>query len=166
MDNLIRLTERNEEGLLADRVQLYGMEQFPLDHLTVLEGDLAGLFAPGSRKIAAVYADDDYCSAELDSHWARLGDTVTIRYVEEYEYYNPDTGEVYGPWENVPEGANWVDRAVKYRDVEYEVAALVTVPQWLDREKNALKGTVTRLPAREDIDVPVEEHLIVELYSK
>ena len=33
-------------------------------------------------------------------------------------------------------------------------------------EKNALKGTVTRLPAREDIDVPVEEHLIVELYSK
>ncbi len=65
---------------------------------------------------------------EMDSHWARLGDTVTIRYVEEYEYYNPDTGEVYGPWENVPEGANWVDRAVKYRDVEYEVAALVTVP--------------------------------------
>ena len=56
----------------------------------------------------------------MDSHWARLGDTVTIRYVEEYEYYNPDTGEVYGPWENVPEGANWVDRAVKYRDVEYD----------------------------------------------
>ena len=37
---------------------------------------------------------------------------------------------------------------------------------WMEREKNALKGTVTRLPAREDIDVPVEEHLIVELYSK
>ncbi len=30
----------------------------------------------------------------MDSHWARLGDTVTLRYVEEYEYYNPDTGEV------------------------------------------------------------------------
>ena len=53
MDNLIRLTGRNEEGLLADRVQLYGMEQFPLDHLTVLEGDLSGLYEPGSRKIAA-----------------------------------------------------------------------------------------------------------------
>ena len=39
-------------------------------------------------------------------------------------------------------------------------------PLWMEREKNALKGTVTRLPAREDIDVPVEEHLIVELYSK
>ena len=31
---------------------------------------------------------------------------------------------------------------------------------------NSLKGTVVRLPAREEIDVPVEEHLIVELYSK
>ena len=37
---------------------------------------------------------------------------------------------------------------------------------WLDRVEYTLKGTVTRLPAREDIDVPVEEHLIVELYSK
>lgn len=40
------------------------------------------------------------------------------------------------------------------------------VPEWLDRDKNALKGTVTRLPVRADVDVPVEEHLIVELYSK
>ena len=41
MDNLIRLTERNEEGLLADRIQLSGMSDFALDHLTVLEGDLS-----------------------------------------------------------------------------------------------------------------------------
>ena len=41
------------------------------------------------------------------------------------------------------------------------------ISQWLDREKNALKGTVSRLPVREDInDMPIEEHLIVELYSK
>jgi small subunit ribosomal protein S4 len=45
-------------------------------------------------------------------------------------------------------------------------APVFLIPAWLEREKNALKGTVTRLPAREDIDVPVEEHLIVELYSK
>ena len=127
LDSMVHFKDRNEEGLLADRVQLYGMEQFPLDHLTVLEGDLSKLSEPGGRYVAAVYSDDDYGRPELGSHWARLGDTVTIRYVEEYEYYNPDTGEVYGPWENVPEGANWVDRAVKYRDVEYEVAALVTV---------------------------------------
>ncbi len=47
-----------------------------------------------------------------------------------------------------------------------EDAPLVTVPQWLERDKTALKGTVAKLPAREDIDMPIEEHLIVELYSK
>ena len=128
MDNLIRLTGRNEEGLLADRIQLSGMSPFALDHLTVLEGDLSGLYEPGSRKIAAVYADDDYGSAELDSHWARLGDTVTVRYVEETAYVDPDTGIAYASPEDVPAGANWVAQPVKYRDVEYEVAALVTVP--------------------------------------
>ena len=45
-------------------------------------------------------------------------------------------------------------------------APIFLLPAWLEREKNGLKGTVTRLPAREDIDIPVEEHLIVELYSK
>ena len=45
-------------------------------------------------------------------------------------------------------------------------APMFLLPAWMEREKNTLKGTVTRLPAREDIDVPVEEHLIVELYSK
>lgn len=47
-----------------------------------------------------------------------------------------------------------------------EDAIFVATPQWLEREKNTLKGTVTKLPAREDIDFPVEETLIVELYSK
>ena len=45
-------------------------------------------------------------------------------------------------------------------------APVFLVPAWMEREKNALKGTVTRLPAREDIDTPVDEHLIIELYSK
>ena len=128
MDNLIRLTERNEEGLLADRIQLSGMSDFALDHLTVLDGDLSELYEDGGRYVAAVYADDDYGSAELDSHWARLGDTVTVRYVEETAYVDPDTGIAYASPEDVPAGANWVAQPVKYRDVEYEVAALVTVP--------------------------------------
>ena len=47
-----------------------------------------------------------------------------------------------------------------------ENAPLVTTPEWLDRNKNDLSGTVLRLPTRADVDFPVEEHLIVELYSK
>ncbi len=56
--------------------------------------------------------------------------------------------------------------SVKFKRLLGEDAPVVLVPQWLDREKNALKGTVNRLPVREDIDLPVEEQLIVELYSK
>ena len=128
LDEVIRYMDRTPEGLLADRVQLYGMDPFALDHLTVLDGDLSKLADPEGNYIAAVYSEDDYGTPDMDSHWARLGDTVTIRYVEESEYYDVDTGEVYGPLENVPEGANYADRAVKYRDVDYTVAALVTVP--------------------------------------
>ena len=54
----------------------------------------------------------------------------------------------------------------KFKRLLGEDAIQVTVPQWLDREKNALKGTVVKMPERADIDMPIEEHLIVELYSK
>ena len=56
--------------------------------------------------------------------------------------------------------------SVKFKNLTGEDAPVVTTPQWLDRDRNALKGTVTKMPAREDIDFPVEETLIVELYSK
>lgn len=128
MDNLIRLTDRNEAGLLADSVQLSGMSPFALDHLTVLEGELSALYETGSRAIAAVYFEDEYGNIDRNSHWARLGDTVTLRYVEESEFYDPDTGEVWAAYEDIPDGANWVERPVQYRDVDYTVAALVAVP--------------------------------------
>jgi small subunit ribosomal protein S4 len=56
--------------------------------------------------------------------------------------------------------------SVKFKRLTGEDAVMVNLPQWLEREKNTLKGTVTKMPVREDIDMPVEEHLIVELYSK
>ncbi len=42
----------------------------------------------------------------------------------------------------------------------------VAVPKWLERSKSELSGKVIAMPEREDIDLPVEETLIVELYSK
>ena len=47
-----------------------------------------------------------------------------------------------------------------------ETNASRLVPKWLDMDKNTLTGKVVALPARDDIDYEVEEHLIVELYSK
>ena len=56
--------------------------------------------------------------------------------------------------------------SVKFKRLLGEDAIQVNVPKWLDHAKNTLQGKVVAMPARDDIDFPVEEHLIVELYSK
>jgi small subunit ribosomal protein S4 len=53
----------------------------------------------------------------------------------------------------------------RYKDIA-EATGGRLVPEWLDADLEALKGTVKELPSREVIDVPVDEMLIVELYSK
>ena len=53
----------------------------------------------------------------------------------------------------------------RYKEI-LEVTAGNMVPEWLDVDSENLKGTVKELPNREAIDVPVDEMLIVELYSK
>ena len=55
--------------------------------------------------------------------------------------------------------------SVRYKDI-LEAAGGRIVPAWLDADQENLKGTVKALPTREEIDVPVDEMLIVELYSK
>ncbi len=53
----------------------------------------------------------------------------------------------------------------RYKDI-LEVTGGRLVPEWLEVDQEAMKGTVKYLPSREMIDVPVDEMLIVELYSK
>ncbi len=131
---LMDQTQRNEAGFLADHVQLSGMEPFALDQLRVLEGDLSKLKEPGGNWIAAVYEEDDYGDPMMDSNWAKLGDTVTVRYIEEFEYYDNTTDELL-PIDQVgaayEAGHSVTSYAKTYRDVDYTVAALVTVPRAL-----------------------------------
>lgn len=47
-----------------------------------------------------------------------------------------------------------------------ELAAGHNIPEWLSVERENMKGTVLRLPTRDEIDVPVKENLIVEHYSR
>ncbi len=53
----------------------------------------------------------------------------------------------------------------RYKDI-MEVTGGRLIPAWLDVDSENLRGTVSALPTREEIDVPVNEMLIVELYSK
>ena len=55
--------------------------------------------------------------------------------------------------------------AQRYKDI-LEVTAGRMVPAWLEADQENLRGTVKELPTRDEIDVPVNEMLIVELYSK
>ena len=131
---LLEHTQRNEAGLLADHVQLCGMEGFALDQLTLLEGDLNKLKEPGRNFIAAVYREDDYGDPMMDSNWAQIGDTVTIWYIDEFEYYDNATGQPI-PIDQVDEayaeGRSIARYAKTYREANYTVAALVTVPRAL-----------------------------------
>lgn len=128
LDSYIDSLEKVGEQV-TDRVQLYGMEDFVLDKTVLLEGDIDKLKEEGGY-VAAVYETDDYGNIYEDSNWAKLGDKVTIRYVDSYEFYNPDTGEIYDQDEDL-EGLKVASRAKEYREVTYEVAAMIEVPHTL-----------------------------------
>lgn len=125
VNSLVERAEKHD-GLLQSDVMLYGMEQFCLDKLTVFEGDISKLNE--GNYIAAAYHSDDYGNIVQDSNWAKIGDKVKLRFVYEFEYYDTDTGEIYPSADDIPETASWRYRPKEYRDVEYEVAALVDVP--------------------------------------
>jgi small subunit ribosomal protein S4 len=60
------------------------------------------------------------------------------------------------------------ERSRKIQLIQDSLDAVVRrgVPQWLDLEKDNLKGVVKSLPVREDLTMPMQEQLVVELYSK
>ena len=76
---------------------------------------------------------------DIPSYLVKAGDVITVR-------------------ENKKENG-----AIK---VNVEANAARPVPAWLELNNETLSGKVVRLASREDVDIPVEEHLIVELYSK
>ena len=57
-------------------------------------------------------------------------------------------------------------RSIERFKMNLEANEFHVIPKWLEFDKNNMVGKVVAVPAREDIDLPVEERLIVELYSK
>lgn len=115
LDRMVSQETRDAAGKLMDGAQIYGMERYALEKLMLLDGDISKLFEPNGRYIAAVYYYDDYGNPRLDSHWAKVGDTIILRYVDEWKYVENESGEV-------------MMQPVSWRDAEYQVAALVGVP--------------------------------------
>ena len=115
-----------------------------------------------------------FVERRLDNVVYRLGFAMTRR--EARQLVNHAHFTVNGKKVNIPsylvKAGDVIEVAESSRSAECfkrllgQDAPVFLQPVWMEREKNALKGTITRLPTREEIDVPVEEHLIVELYSK
>ena len=70
-------------------------------------------------------------------------------------------GDVISFKDNVVKKAQFVEQAIDKR-----LNIGIKVPEWLELNKTDRKGQILRQPVRTDIQVPIEEHLIVELYSK
>lgn len=122
---------RDPEGNLASMAMLYGMEDYGLDHLTLVDGDLADVYDPTKKAVAVAVPTDDYGKAIPDTTSRKVGDKMWLRFVEEWEYVARETGEVYASPDDIPETVACEERAKKYHDVEYTVAALVAVPRSL-----------------------------------
>ena len=69
---------------------------------------------------------------------------------------------------NIGDAVEVRERSRKIQLIQNSLDAVVRrgVPQWLDLAKDNLKGVVKSLPVREDLTMPMQEQLVVELYSK
>ncbi len=75
--------------------------------------------------------------------------------------YLVSVGDVISLAQNVTQKAVFLEQVIDKR-----LKMGIKVPEWLELDKNERTGQILRYPARSDIQVPIEEHLIVELYSK
>ncbi len=82
---------------------------------------------------------------------------------------------VNGKKSNIPSAQVRVGDVIEVREKSRKIQAIAEsletvprrgLPQWLELDKDNLKGTIKALPVREDLTMPIQEQLIVELYSK
>ena len=174
-----KTTERNANNQTRKKKSEYAIQLQEKQKVKFVYGIMEKQFRMYYEKAAAMPGKTGeelltLIERRLDNVVYRLGFAMTRR--EARQLVNHGHFTVNGHKVNIPsflvkpgdvvEVAEKSRASVKFKRLTGEDAVVVTPPQWLERDKNSLKGTVTKMPAREDIDMPIEEHLIVELYSK
>ena len=174
-----KVTERNSKGQMRRKQSEYGLQLNEKQKVKFIYGVLEKQFRAYYEKAAAAEGNTGEVllttlERRLDSVVFRMGVAMTRR--EARQLVNHGHFTVNGKVCNIPsyliKAGDVVEvrersrSSVKFKRFLGEDAIVVTTPAWIERDKESLKGTVTRLPERADIDFPVEEHLIVELYSK
>ena len=107
----------------------------------------------------------------LDNVVYRMGLSLTRREARQLVVHGHFTGN--GKKVNIPSYQVKAGDVIKVKEKSVSAPKFqeikdmtVGIPQWLTVDREKLQGTVLADPTREQIDTPIEEHLIVELYSK
>ncbi|MDE6951474.1 MAG: ABC transporter permease [Lachnospiraceae bacterium] len=158
-----------EGEFLLNDIDIYGMDDFCLDKLKVWDGDISRLKTE-ENVIAAVYFTDDYGNMEEHTNWAKLGDTVKLRYAQNLEYYNTETGEIYEnpDFNSLNELSSVAARPKEFKDVEYKVVAVVSISpslnyrfygseQFVLNSEQFIKDTDTSVPMYYAFDMAEDE---------
>ena len=174
-----KTTERNSGNMVRKKKSEYALQLQEKQKVKFVYGIMEKQFHAYYEKAARMPGKTgdmllSLIERRLDNVVYRLGFAMTRREARQLVSHGHFT--VNGKRVNIPsylvstgdviEVAEKSRSSVKFKRLTGEDAVMVTLPQWLEREKNTLKGTVTKMPERGDIDLPIEEHLIVELYSK
>ena len=167
-------TKRNPGGQMRKKKSEYAIQLNEKQKVKFVYGILEKQFRMYYEKATGMPGKTGENLLQLDNVVYRLGFATTRR--EARQLVNHAHFTVNGQKVNIPSYLVRVGDVIEVKEASRsaacfkcltaEDAPMVTVPTWLEREKNILKGTVVRMPARDDIDMPIEEHLIVELYSK
>ena len=172
-------TTRNPKGQMRKKQSEYALQMTEKQKVRFIYGILEKQFHAYYEKASRMSGKSGenlltLIERRLDNVVFRLGFAMTRREARQLVSHGHFT--VNGQNVNVPSylikagdviAVREKSRAsVKFKRLVGEDAIAVNVPKWLERAKDALEGKVVALPTREDIDFPVEEHLIVELYSK
>ena len=172
-------TNRNSQNKMKKKQSEYGLQLVEKQKVKFIYGILEKQFHIYYNKVSKMPGKTGenlltYIERRLDNVVFRLGLAATRR--EARQLVNHGHFTVNGKKVNIPSYIVNVDDVIEVKESSRssvvftrlnDADMLITeTPQWLERDKEAFKGKVLRLPIRDDIDSPVEEHLIVELYSK
>ena len=172
-------TTRNSNGNMRKKQSEYAMQLKEKQKVKFIYGVLEKQFRNTFEKAAARPGQPgenllQMMECRLDNVVCRLGYAQTrrdARQLVSHAHFTVNGKKVNIPSYQVKAGDVVEVRessrsSAKFAKLTGPEAPVVALPAWLERETGTLKGTVTRLPERSDIDYEVAEHLIVELYSK
>ncbi len=174
-----KTTERNPKGQMRRKQSEYGRQLTEKQKVKFVYGILEKQFSAYYEKAVKMPGKTGenllaLCESRLDNVIFRLGFAATRRQARQlvsHAHFTVDGKKVNIPSYQVKPGQVIAVKessrsSVLFQRLTGEDAPFIATPEWLELDRNELKGKVVRMPVREDVDFPVEEHLIVEHYSR